>query len=60
MTLSLQRRTILAWLRHQSVSEVGFEVIEQVRGLLARDEPARMNLAQDRHLRRRGGQMFLE
>jgi tRNA(Ile)-lysidine synthase len=60
MTLSLQRRTILAWLRHQSVSEVGFEVIEQVRGLLARDEPARMNLARDRHLRRRGGQMFLE
>ncbi|HEY2714121.1 MAG TPA: tRNA lysidine(34) synthetase TilS [Chthoniobacterales bacterium] len=60
LTPSLQRRAILAWLRHKGVSEVSFEVIEQARGLLAFDEPARMNLARDRHLRRRGGQMFLE
>ncbi len=60
LTPSLQRRAILAWLRNHGVSEAGFEVIEQARGLLAFDEPARMNLARDRHLRRRGGQMFLE
>lgn len=57
---SLQRRLILAWLRHHRLSELGFDVVEQARGLLLFDAPARINLANGLYLRRRGGQLFLE
>jgi tRNA(Ile)-lysidine synthase len=61
LPVALQRRTILKWLRAQNTSEIGFEVIERVRSLL---DPvtriAKVNLAQDRHVRRRAGKLFLE
>src|SRR5205823_2379433 len=61
LPIALQRRAILKWLRAQSVSEIGFEVIKRVRSLL---DPAtgvaKVNLAQNRHVRRRGGRIFLE
>ena len=61
LPFALQRRTILKWLRAQNVSEIGFEVIERVRSLLdPATRVAKVNLAQDRHLRRRAGKLFLE
>jgi len=61
LPIALQRRAILKWLRAQNVSEIGFEVIERVRSLLDPDTRiAKVNLAQDRHLRRHAGKLFLE
>jgi tRNA(Ile)-lysidine synthase len=61
LPVALQRRAILKWLRTQNASEVGFDVIEKIRSVL---EPAarvaRVNLAQDRHVRRRAGRIFIE
>src|SRR5713101_5702120 len=58
---ALQRRGIMKWLRARNVADVGFEVIERVRSLLDRDaRVAKINLPQDRHVRRRAGKIFLE
>jgi len=61
LPIAVQRRAILKWLRAQNISEVGFDVIERVRSLI---EPtarvARVNLARNRHVRRRAGKIFLE
>jgi len=51
---------IRKWLALREVPEPGFEVVEKVRGLLAGGAPARINLARDRHVRRRAGEIFLE
>jgi tRNA(Ile)-lysidine synthase len=61
MSIALQRRAILKWLRAQNVSEIGFELIERVRSLLdPAARVAKVNLPQDRHVRRRTGQIFVE
>jgi tRNA(Ile)-lysidine synthase len=61
LPIALQRRAILKWLRAQNVSGIGFEVIERVRSLLdTATRVAKVNLAQDRHARRRAGRLFLE
>jgi tRNA(Ile)-lysidine synthase len=61
LPVALQRRAILKWLRAQKVSEVGFDVIERVRLLIdPTGQVAKVNLAQDRHARRRGGKIFIE
>jgi tRNA(Ile)-lysidine synthase len=61
LPVALQRRTILKWLRAENTSEIGFEVIERVRSLLdPATRIAKVNLAQDRHVRRRAGKLFLE
>ena len=58
---ALQRRGIMKWLRARNVTDVGFEVIERVRSLLDRDaRVAKINLPQDRHVRRRAGKIFIE
>lgn len=61
LPIALQRRAIFKWLRTQNISEVSFDVVEGVRSLL---DPgarvAKINLAQDRHARRRAGKIFLE
>jgi tRNA(Ile)-lysidine synthase len=60
LPIALQRRAILKWLRAQNVSEIGFEVIERVRSLLdTATRVAKVNLAQDRHARRRAGKIFI-
>ena len=60
LPIALQRRAILKWLRAQNVSEIGFEVIERVRLLLnPATRVAKVNLAQDRHARRRVGKIFI-
>ncbi len=61
LPLALQRRTILKWLRAQNIAEIGFEVIERVRSLLdPAARVAKVNLPQDRHVRRRAGRLFLD
>ena len=61
LPVALQRRVIFKWLRARNISEVGFDVIERIRSVL---EPAarvaKVNLAQDRHVRRRAGRIFIE
>jgi tRNA(Ile)-lysidine synthase len=61
LPVALQRRAILKWLRAQKVSEIGFDVVERVRSLADHDAgPAKVNLPQDRHARRRAGRIFIE
>jgi tRNA(Ile)-lysidine synthase len=61
LPVALQRRAILKWLRAQNISEVGFDVIERVRSLLdPTARVAKINLARDRHVRRRAGRIFVE
>ncbi len=60
LPVALQRRTILKWLRAQNLSEIGFEAIERVRSLV---DPgarvAKVNLADNQHVRRRAGELFI-
>jgi tRNA(Ile)-lysidine synthase len=61
LSVALQRRAILKWLRAQNISDVGFDVIERVRLLADREAPiAKVNLPKDRHVRRRAGKIFIE
>ena len=61
LAVALQRRVLLKWLRAQNISDVGFDVVEQVRSLLDPNvETAKVNLPQDRHARRRAGKVFIE
>jgi tRNA(Ile)-lysidine synthase len=61
LPVALQRRAIFKWLRAQNISAVSFDAVERVRLLL---EPsarvAKINLAHDRHARRRTGRIFIE
>ena len=61
LPIALQRRTLLKWLRAQNISDVGFDAIERVRSLADHDNRiAKVNLAEDRHARRRAGKIFIE
>jgi tRNA(Ile)-lysidine synthase len=61
MSLALQRRTLHKWLRAGQVAEVGFDLVERVRGLLdLASGVAKTNLPRNRHARRRAGKIFLE
>jgi len=57
---ALQRRAIRNWLAAHDVTEIGFSVIEAVRQLVTLEVPAKINLAANRHVRRRAGKIFLE
>jgi tRNA(Ile)-lysidine synthase len=61
MSVAVQRRMLHKWLRAGEVADVGFDLIERVRGLLdVAGGIAKTNLAQDRYVRRRAGQIFME
>lgn len=61
LPVALQRREILKWLRARQITNVGFDVVENVRALLEQDSRvAKANLPQDRHVRRRAGKIFIE
>jgi tRNA(Ile)-lysidine synthase len=61
LPIALQRRTVLKWLRAQNISEIGFDAIERVRSLLdPTAHVAKVNLAKDRHVRRRAGKLFID
>jgi tRNA(Ile)-lysidine synthase len=60
LPVALQRREILKWLRCRNVSNIGFDVVENVRALLGHESgPAKINLPQDRHVRRRAKKIFI-
>ena len=58
--LARQRRTILRWLQARGVEDIGFADVEAVRGLLEQTVPAKINLAGEKHARRRAGKIFVE
>jgi tRNA(Ile)-lysidine synthase len=61
LPIALQRREILKWLRTRKITNVGFDVVENVRSLLDHESRvAKVNLPQDRHARRRAGKIFIE
>ncbi|MBA2270511.1 MAG: tRNA lysidine(34) synthetase TilS [Chthoniobacterales bacterium] len=61
LPIALQRRAIAAWLREQRVSDISFDLVEQVRAMLdTAHGPAKVNLPGDRHARRRSGELFIE
>jgi len=61
LPVALQRRAILKWLRARKIANIGFDVVEEVRSLLDPEaRRAKVNLPQDRHLRRRAGKIFIE
>jgi tRNA(Ile)-lysidine synthase len=61
MSLAVQRRMLHKWLRAADVANIGFDLVERVRALLdMTNRVAKTNLPQDRHVRRRAGQIFIE
>jgi tRNA(Ile)-lysidine synthase len=61
LPIALQRREILKWLRTRKITNVGFDMVENVRSLLDHNSRvAKVNLPQDRHVRRRAGKIFIE
>jgi tRNA(Ile)-lysidine synthase len=61
LPVALQRREILKWLRARKITDVGFDIVESVRSLLNHDaRVAKVNLPQNRHVRRRAGKVFIE
>jgi tRNA(Ile)-lysidine synthase TilS/MesJ len=57
---ALQRRLIYRWLQAQAVENVGFKEVESVLNLAFNDNPAKVNLAGNRHCRRRAGVLFVQ
>ena len=61
MPIAVQRRMVHEWLRARDVPDLSFDLIERVRALLdLSNRAAKTNLPQDRHVRRRAGQIFIE
>ena len=61
MPLARQRRLLRAWLRRRAKIEPDFATIERARHLaLSSTAPAKINLPQGHHLRRRAGKLFVE
>jgi tRNA(Ile)-lysidine synthase len=61
MSVAMQRRMLHQWLRAGNVGNIGFDLIERVRGLLdLAAGVARTNLPGDRHVRRRDKKIFIE
>lgn len=61
MSPAVQRRVLHKWLRTAKVTDVGFDLIERVRALLDPiNRVAKVNLPQNRHVRRRAKKIFIE
>jgi tRNA(Ile)-lysidine synthase len=61
LPVALQRRVLHTWLHFHGVRRVRFELVEQARELLdPTGGPAKINLASNRHLRRREMVLFIE
>ena len=58
LPVAIQRRAILAWLRHHAVSDAGYSEVELVRSLLE-TSPARVNLPGNLQARRRAGRITI-
>jgi tRNA(Ile)-lysidine synthase len=61
MPVALQRRAIINWLGARGMKDVGFDVVESIRGLLDREcKVAKVNLPRGRYARRRAKRIFIE
>jgi len=61
MPIALQRRVLHRWLREQGVSDVSYELVENVRALIEPDAAvAKVNLPGGKHARRRSRRLFVE
>ncbi|MDQ6765201.1 MAG: tRNA lysidine(34) synthetase TilS [Verrucomicrobiota bacterium] len=61
LPIALQRRALRGWLQSRKVTDIGFELVENVRALVdAQPTLSKINLPGDRHARRRAGEIFLE
>lgn len=61
MPLALQRRLLRSWLRLRAKIEPDFATVERARQLASTPSgPAKMNLPQGHHVRRRAGKLFIE
>jgi tRNA(Ile)-lysidine synthase len=59
--VAVQRRVLQRWLRRHEVADVGYDLIERVRELLAPGHSvAKTNLPGARHVRRRAKKIFIE
>ena len=59
--IAAQRRVLQKWLRRYGVADVGYDLIERVRELLAPDQSvAKTNLPGARHVRRRAKKIFID
>jgi tRNA(Ile)-lysidine synthase len=59
--LAVQRRMLQKWLRDSDVPDISFDLVERIRSLIdTTNHVAKTNLPQDRHVRRRAGQIFIE
>lgn len=60
MPLAQQRRILRLWLETCGVVDVSFDDVENTRGLLRQTQPAKINVAKGRHVRRRAGRLFVQ
>src|SRR5438105_8429347 len=61
MPVALQRRVIVGWLRARGITNIGFDLVDSIRGLLeAECKRARVNLPRVRYARRRAKKIFIE
>jgi len=58
--IAYQRRVIQAWLRQHTGNLPSYDEIESVRGLIHQISPAKVNLKQNRHCRRKAGMLFVD
>ena len=61
MPVALQRRAIVGWLRGRGITNIGFDVVDSIRGLLDPEcKGAKVNLPRGRYARRRAKKIFIE
>src|SRR5438270_2069845 len=59
--IALQRRAIINWLGARGIRDAGFDVVEDIRALLAAEcKVAKVNLPRRRYARRRAKKIFIE
>lgn len=60
LPLALRRRVIHAWLRSRNVTDISFDDVEAVEGLVESTRRAKVNVAGGKFVRRRSGRLFVE
>jgi len=61
MPVALQRRAIVGWLRARGITNIGFETVDSIRGLLDPEcKGAKVNLPRGRYARRKAKKIFIE
>ena len=60
LPVALQRRLIFSWLQANDAEDLSFDDVEQVGALITHVQPAKINLAKNRHVRRTAGKLRVE